>query len=98
MRDLLYVLYILLCLALVRFVNRTPVWMPRTFRARQISYVAESRPMGCFTVLFLLMRAAIGAYIPNAIAGFLQDQRSVYPESLDAVGRLAQIVGGVCGA
>jgi hypothetical protein len=100
MRDLIYLLYIIVWIVLARVVNRAPGWQPRTFQRGDVTYVADQRPMGCMMVLFLAMGGVIGAGLPQILLNLWPDRTShVYPApGLDAFGRLAEIVGGVCGA
>jgi hypothetical protein len=100
MRDIIYIVYMFIWVLLVRRANRTPVWQPRTFQMGAVTYLPDQRPMGCMMILFLGIGATIGAALPSVVSDMLPAPvPHIYPDpGLDALGRLAQIVGGLSGA
>src|SRR5271157_4561103 len=98
LRDLLYLAWIIVCPGLVRTANRTPVL------ATPVIERATAQPGGCVIVLVLfalaLAGAGIGASVPHLIAEQLPHRNAfgqVMDTNVDVLGRLAQVVGGVCG-
>jgi hypothetical protein len=100
MRDIIYILYMFIWVLLVRVANRTPIWQPRTYQMGAVTYLPDQRPMGCMMILFLAIGAMVGVTLPMVISDILPAPiLRVYPDQgLDALGRLAQIVGGLSGA
>ena len=101
MRDLVFVGYGIAWIGLAWSVKRVPFWQPRVVRFGDASFVPDQRPAGCMMLLFLLMGAAIGVGLPMAISDMLpRDLTQLYTggtSGLDGFGRLAMLVGGLCG-
>ena len=98
MRDLIWVATIVFWVVAVRLARRTAFWEPRTVVVGNIAYLPDQRPMGFMILLCLLAGVAIGAMLPTMIQEWLPMGSGFYPPPLDGLGRLASIVGGVCGA
>ena len=100
MRDLVVVGYTVAWIALAWSVKRVPFWQPRVVRFGGTAFVPDQRPAGCMMLLFLLMGAAIGMALPMAISDVLPRDPTRFGTStgdLDGFGRLAMLVGGLCG-
>ena len=101
MRDLVFVGFGIAWLGLAWSVKRVPFWQPRVVRFGDASFVPDQRPAGCIMLLFLLMGAVIGVGLPMVISDVLpRDPTPFYTEGtsgLDGFGRLAMLVGGLCG-
>lgn len=101
MRDLFSVAYSITWIALAWTVKRVPFWQPRVVRFGDVSFIPDQRPAGCMMVLFLMMGGAIGVALPMAISDVLpRDPTQFYSggtSGLDGFGRLAMLVGGLCG-
>ena len=101
MRDLVFVAYSLAWIGLAWSVKRVPFWQPRVVQFGDASFVPDQRPAGCMMLLFLLMGAVIGVGLPMAISDVLpRDPTRLYQggtSGLDGFGRLAMLVGGLCG-
>ncbi|MGI4799450.1 MAG: hypothetical protein ACRYG8_36530 [Janthinobacterium lividum] len=82
----------------VRLVGQTAFWEPRVVEVGGVSYLPDQRPMGFMVFLCLLAGVGIGATLPSMIQDWLPTGHAFYPPPLDGLGRLASIVGGVCGA
>lgn len=101
MQDIIWLIYIGLWLAAAWFATRARVSVPRVVEMGRFSYVADQRAMGCMTILFLFMGGAIGAFEPTGIYRLIARDTapgSWPPGTVDGLGRVAQIVGGLCGA
>ncbi len=100
MRDLVFLLYIVAWIALARYVNRLPFWQPHVVRLGDVSFVPDQRPAGCMMALCLGVGAMVGATLPMAISELMPHagyQFSGGTHDLNALGRIATLVGGVCG-
>lgn len=84
----------------VRFATRAPLPVPRVINVGDLTYVPDQRPMGCAIVLLFVAGATFGATAPQIIHEifFIGPEVRWPPAGLDGLGRLAQVVGGVCGA
>lgn len=102
MRDLIWLVYMALWIGAVVVANKTAFLRPRTFVSGDMIVVADQRPLGCMMILFFFMGATIGGFMPQVIHEWMAYGEPAYlrpwPDRIDALGRLAQIVGGVCGA
>jgi hypothetical protein len=100
MRDIIYIVYIFIWFLLAYIANRTPFWLPRTFQMGAVTYLPDQRPMGFMMILLLAICATFGAALPPLISDMLPPPfPPIYPDpGLDALGRLAQLIGGLCGA
>lgn len=101
MQDLVWLAYIVLWLAAARFAAGVRFPVPRAAEVGGYVYLADQRPLGCMVVLFCVLGAGLGAYQPLVIYDMLFRDATAdgWPaDPLNGVGRLAQIVGGVCGA
>ena len=101
MRDLAFVAYSVAWSGLAWSVKRAPSWQPRVVRFGDASFVPDQRPAGCMMLLFLLMGAAIGMALPMTISDVLPRDPFHFhgggASDLDGLGRLAMLVGGLCG-
>lgn len=101
MRDLIFIAYAALWIAAAWSIKRVPFWQPRVVRLGDASFIPDQRPAGCMMLFCLAMGAVIGLGLPLTLSGILP--RNPYQfsnggtQDLDAIGRLAMIVGGVCG-
>ncbi len=98
MRDLIWIATIVFWVAAVRFARRTAFWEPRAVMVGGVATLPDQRPMGFMILLCLLGGVAIGAMLPSMIQDRLPMTPGFYAPPLDALGRLASLVGGVCGA
>ncbi len=98
MRDLIWIATIVFWLVAVRFARRTAFWEPRTVVVGGVAYLPDQRPMGFMILLCLLGGLAIGSMLPSMIQDRFPMGMGLYAPPLDALGRLASLVGGVCGA
>jgi hypothetical protein len=98
MRDLIWVATMVFWVLAVQFARRTTFWEPRTVVVGGVTALPDQRPMGFMILLCLLAGVAIGAMLPSMIQDRLPTGSGFYPPPLDGLGRLASIVGGVCGA
>ena len=98
MRDLIWVATMVFWVLAVRLARRTTFWEPRAVVVGDVTYLPDQRPMGFMILLCLLAGVAIGAMLPSMIQDRLPTGSGFYPPPLDGLGRLASIVGGVCGA
>ncbi len=98
MRDLIWIATIVFWVVAVRFARRTAFWEPRAVVVGGVAYLPDQRPMGFMILLCLLGGVAIGAMLPTMIQDRLPMGTGFYAPPLDALGRLASLVGGVCGA
>lgn len=101
MRDLIFVAYSVAWIVLAWSVKQVPFWQPGVVRFGDAAFIPDQRPAGCMMLLFLLMGAAIGMALPMAISDVLpRDSFQFHAEGasdLDGFGRLAMLVGGLCG-
>ena len=98
MRDLIWVAIIVFWVVAVRLTRRTAFWEPRTVMVGGVATLPDQRPMGFMILLCLLGGLAIGATLPSMIQDNLPTGTGFYAPPLDGLGRLASLVGGVCGA
>ena len=98
MRDLIWVATMVFWVLAVQFARRTTFWELRTVVVGGVTALPDQRPMGFMILLCLLAGVAIGAMLPSMIQDRLPTGSGFYPPPLDGLGRLASIVGGVCGA
>ncbi len=102
MRDLVFVGYSIAWVVLAWSVKRVPFWQPRVVQFGDAAFISDQRPAGCMMLLFLLMGAAIGMALPMAISDVLPRDPTQFhrggTSDLDGFGRLAMLVGGLCGA
>ncbi len=98
MRDLIWVATMVFWVVAVQFARRTTFWEPRAVVVGGVATLPDQRPMGFMILLCLLAGVAIGAMLPSMIQDRLPTGSGFYPPPLDGLGRLASIVGGVCGA
>jgi len=100
-RDLVFVAYSVAWIVLAWSVKRVPFWQPRVVRLGNASFIPDQRPAGCMMLLFLVMGAAIGVTLPMAISDVLPRDPFQFhgggTSDLDGFGRLAMLVGGLCG-
>lgn len=101
MRDLIFTAYIAIWIILTWSVKRLPFWTPRIVRVGNAGFISDQRPAGCMMVLFLVMGAGIGVTLPMALSDFLPHDPYQFRRGgvadLDGIGRLAVVVGGLCG-
>lgn len=101
MRDLVFVGYSIAWIGLAWSVKRVPFWLPHVVRFGDASFVPDQRPAGCMMLLFLMMGGAIGLALPIVISDVLPgDPTRLHgggASDLDGFGRLAMLVGGLCG-
>ncbi len=98
MRDLIWVATMVFWVVAVRSARQTTFWEPRAVVVGGVATLPDQRPMGFMILLCLLAGVAIGAMLPTMIQDRLPTGSGFYPPPLDGLGRLASIVGGVCGA
>ncbi len=98
MRDLIWIATIVFWVVAVRFARRTAFWEPRAVVVGGVAYLPDQRPMGFMILLCLLGGVVIGAMLPTMIQDRFPMGMGPYAPPLDALGRLASLVGGVCGA
>jgi len=98
MRDLIWVATMFFWVLAVRLARRTTFWEPRAVVMGGVATLPDQRPMGFMILLCLLAGVAIGAMLPSMIQDRLPTGSGFYPPPLDGLGRLASIIGGVCGA
>lgn len=100
MRDLIFLAYSVAWIALAWLVKQVPFWQPRVVRFGDAAFVPDQRPAGCMMLLFLIVGAVIGLALPMVISDVLPRDPTRFGASagdLDRFGRLAMLVGGVCG-
>ena len=101
MRDLIFIGYSAVWVVLAWSVNRLPFWQPRVVRIGNANFIPDQRPAGCMMLLFLAMGVVIGATLPLGISDVMPHAAYEFRRGgvadLDGLGRLAMIVGGLCG-
>ncbi len=99
MRDLIWVTVMVFWVFAVQLARRTTFWEPRAVVVGDVTTLPDQRPMGLMILLCLLAGVAIGSMLPTMIEQWLPANAGhFYPLPLDSLGRLASLVGGVCGA
>ena len=93
LRDVLYLAWIFACIVLVKVANRTPALA-----------LPQAQTGGCLLGLIVISLAigggGIGAFVPHLIAVSLPHRNAfgyAMDTNIDALGRLSQIIGAVCG-
>ena len=99
-RNLIWLGYMAFWVGAVVLVNKTAMWRPRTFQSGDVTFVADQRPLGCMMILFFFMGAMVGGVMPQVIHEWVSLTEPAYlrTDHIDALGRLAMVVGGICGA
>jgi hypothetical protein len=95
MRDLLYIIDMLAWFAVVKFVNQTPVWQPA-------SYAMSSAVPALAFFIYIGIGASMGFSVPVMIADHFQPVVDAFgvvtvSRNIGVLGRLAQVVGVICG-
>lgn len=100
MQDIVWLAYISLWVTAARYAARIPSLVPRVINAGNFAYIPDQRAMGCMMTLFIVLGGMIGGFEPVAIYDFFfKDVKIGFwpPDTLDGLGRVAQVVGLVCG-